>query len=156
MKNRLSHLPHLSRLSRSTVQFLQAVFLVAALGILLSSCDRLRATPINEVTASPANFDGKEVVLHGVVTELTRIPLIEMKSFVLKDDSGEIAILTDHDLPKRGQELSVKVKVQNLAIINGEPLGTTITEIERHEWAIKDWINQTVSQAASNLSRLIK
>ena len=153
MKNRL---PHLSHLSRRTVQFLQAVFLVAALGILLGSCDRLRATPINEVNTSPANFDGKEVVLHGVVTELTRIPLIDMKSFVLKDDSGEIAILTHHDLPKSGQELSVKVKVQNLAIINGEPLGTTITEIERHEWAIKDWINQTVSQAASNLSRLIK
>ncbi|SEO40529.1 hypothetical protein SAMN05216404_12030 [Nitrosospira multiformis] len=153
MKNRL---PHLSRLSRRTAQFLQAVFLVAALGILLGSCDRLRATPINEVNTSPANFDGKEVVLHGVVTELTRIPLIDMKSFVLKDESGEIPILTDHDLPKSGQELSVKVKVQNLAIINGEPLGTTITEIERHEWAIKDWINQTVSQAASNLSRLIK
>ncbi|PTQ79483.1 hypothetical protein C8R21_12730 [Nitrosospira multiformis] len=153
MKNRL---PQLSRLSRRTAQFLQAVFLVAALGILLGSCDRLRATPINAVTTSPANFDGKEVALHGVVTELTRIPLIDMKSFVLKDDSGEIAILTDHDLPKSGQELSVKVKVQNLAIINGEPLGTTITEIERHEWAIKDWINQTVSQAASNLSRLIK
>lgn len=149
-------MPHLSRLSRRTVQFLQAVFLVTALGILLGSCDRLRATPINEVAVSPANFDGKEVVLHGVVTELTRIPLIDMKSFVLKDDSGQIAILTDHGLPKSGQELSVKVKVQNLAIINGEPLGTTVMEIERHEWAIKDWINQTVSQAASNLSRLIK
>ncbi|ABB73330.1 hypothetical protein SAMN05216403_12232 [Nitrosospira multiformis ATCC 25196] len=147
---------HLSRLSRRTAQFLQAVFLVAALGILLGSCDRLRATPINEVNTSPANFDGKEVVFHGVVTELTRIPLIDMKSFILKDESGEIAILTDHDLPKSGQELSVKVKVQNLAIINGEPLGTTITEIERQEWAIKDWINRTVSQAASNLPRLIK
>ncbi|SEA67244.1 hypothetical protein SAMN05216411_11832 [Nitrosospira multiformis] len=147
---------HLSRLSRRTAQFLQAVFLVAALGILLGSCDRLRATPINEVNTSPANFDGKEVVFHGVVTELTRIPLIDMKSFILKDESGEIAILTDHDLPKSGQELSVKVKVQNLAIINGEPLGTTITEIERQEWTIKDWINRTVSQAASNLPRLIK
>ncbi|WP_181020110.1 hypothetical protein [Nitrosospira multiformis] len=146
----------MSRLSRRTAQFLQAVFLVAALGILLGSCDRLRATPINEVNTSPANFDGKEVVFHGVVTELTRIPLIDMKSFILKDESGEIAILTDHDLPKSGQELSVKVKVQNLAIINGEPLGTTITEIERQEWAIKDWINRTVSQAASNLPRLIK
>ena len=87
-----------------------------------------------------------------MVKELTRIPLINMKAYVLKDESGEIAILTDHDLPKSGQELSVKVKVQNLAIINGEPLGTTITEIERHEWAVKDWI----SQAASNLSRLVK
>ena len=149
MKNRL---PHLSRLSRRAVQFLQAAFLVAALGILLGSCDRIRATPVDEVNTSPANFDGKEVMLHGVVKELTRIPLIDMKSYVLKDESGEIAIFTDRDLPKSGQELSVKVKVQNLAIINGEPLGTTITEIERHEWAVKDWI----SQAASYLSRLVK
>jgi hypothetical protein len=146
LKNRLP------RLSRRWIQFLQAAFLVAAFGILLGGCDHLRAIPVNEVNTSPANFDGKEVVLHGMVKELTRIPLINMKSYVLKDESGEIAILTDHDLPKSGQELSVKVKVQNLAIINGEPLGTTITEIERHEWAIKDWI----SQAASNLSRLVK
>jgi hypothetical protein len=146
LKNRLPHL------SRRWIQFLQAVFLLTAFGILLGGCDRLRATPVNEVNTSPANFDGKEVVLHGMVKELTRIPLINMKAYVLKDESGEIAILTDHDLPKSGQELSVKVKVQNLAIINGEPLGTTITEIERHEWAVKDWI----SQAASTLSRLVK
>ena len=125
---------------------------MAGLGILLGSCDRIRATPVNEVNTSPANFDGKEVVLHGVVKELTRIPLINMKSYVLKDESGEIAIFTDRDLPKNGQELSVKVKVQNLAIINSEPLGTIITEIERHEWAVNDWI----SQAASNLSRLVR
>jgi hypothetical protein len=50
---------------------------------------------------------------------------------VLKDDSGEIAILTEGDLPKVNEEISVRVKVANIAIINGEPLGTTITEIAR-------------------------
>jgi hypothetical protein len=65
-----------------------------------------------------------------------------MKSYVLKDESGEIAILTGTDLPKSGQELTVKVKVENLAIINGEPLGTTITEIERLNWAPRDWITR--------------
>jgi hypothetical protein len=54
-----------------------------------------------------------------------------MKSYVLKDESGEITILTEADLPRTDEALSVKVKVANLAIINGEPLGTTVTEIER-------------------------
>ena len=30
------------------------------------------------------------------------------------------------------EEIRVKVKVGNLAIINGEPLGTTFVEVERH------------------------
>lgn len=113
------------------VQSVRMAFAAAAISILLSGCNRINATPINEVSASPENFDGKEVMLHGVVKEPTRLPLFNMKSYVLKDDSGEIAILTEADLPKTNEELSVKVKVANLAIINGEPLGTTVTEVER-------------------------
>src|SRR5687768_10770204 len=104
---------------------------VSAMGVLLGGCNRINATPINEVVTSPANFDGKEVILHGVAKEPTRLPLFNMKSYVLKDESGEITILTEADLPKTDETLSVKVKVANLAIINGEPLGTTVTEIER-------------------------
>ena len=85
----------------------------------------------NFVFIASENFDGKEVMLHGVVKEPTRLPIFNMKSYVLKDDSGEITILTEADLPKTDEELSVKVKVANLAIINGEPLGTTVTEIQR-------------------------
>ncbi len=81
--------------------------------------------------ASPANFDGKEVALHGIAKEATRIPLINMKSYVLKDDTGEIMVLTEGDLPKANEKLTVRVKVANLAVINGEPLGTTVTEMRR-------------------------
>jgi hypothetical protein len=107
------------------------VLAASAVGVLLGGCNRINATPINEIVTSPANFDGKEVMLHGVAKEPTRLPLFNMKSYVLKDDSGEITILTEADLPKTDEELSVKVKVANLAIINGEPLGTTVTEIQR-------------------------
>ena len=99
-------------------------------GLMLGGCG-INATPIHDVTASPANFDGKEVTLHGVAKEATRIPLVNMKSYVLKDDTGEIMVLTEGELPKANQKLTVKVKVANLAVINGEPLGTTVTEISR-------------------------
>jgi hypothetical protein len=103
-----------------------------AVGVLLGGCSATNVTPISQLNASPANFDGKEVMLRGVAKDVTRMPLLNLKSYVLKDDSGEATILTEHELPQMNEEIRVKVKVRNLAIINGEPLGTTFVKVERH------------------------
>lgn len=103
-----------------------------AVGVLLGGCSATNVTPISQLNASPANFDGKEVMLRGVAKDVTRLPLFNLKSYVLQDDSGEATILTERELPKMNEEIRVKVKVGNLAIINGEPLGTTFVEVERH------------------------
>lgn len=103
----------------------------AVIGIMLGSCGAINPTPINEINTSAANFDGKEVMLHGVAKDPTRIPLFSTKAYVLKDDSGEITILTEADLPKMNEKITVRVKVANIAIINGESLGMTVTEISR-------------------------
>jgi hypothetical protein len=103
-----------------------------AVGVLLGGCSATSVTPISQLNASPANFDGKEVMLRGVAKDVTRMPLLNLKSYVLKDDSGEATILTEHELPKMNEEIRVKVKVRNFAIINGESLGTTFVEVERH------------------------
>ena len=99
--------------------------------VLLGSCSANNATPINDLNTSPANFDGKEVTLHGVARDVTRVPLFNLKSYVLKDGTGEITILTERELPKMNEEIHVKVTVGNIAIINGESLGTTLMELER-------------------------
>lgn len=106
------------------------IVLAVAAGIMLAGCG-INATPIRDIIASPANYDGKEVTLHGIAKDATRIPLVDMKSYVLKDDTGEIMVLTTGDLPKTNEKLTVKAKVANLAIINGESLGMTVTEISR-------------------------
>jgi hypothetical protein len=103
---------------------------VLAGALVFSGCG-VNATPVGDIAKSPASFDGKEVTLHGTAKDQTRIPLIDMKSYVLKDNSGEIMILTNGDLPKTDEKLTVKVKVQNLAIVNGESLGMAATEISR-------------------------
>ncbi|ARO86723.1 hypothetical protein EBAPG3_002455 [Nitrosospira lacus] len=107
------------------------IVMAVVIGILAVSCGAINATPINEINTSPANFDGKEVTLQGVAKGLTRIPLFNTKAYVLKDDSGEITILTEADLPRMNEKITVKVKVANIAIINGESLGMTVTEISR-------------------------
>jgi hypothetical protein len=116
------------RLARRAVR---AVLAGWAIVVLLGSCSANNATPISELNTSPANFDGKEVTLHGVAKDVTRVPLFNLKSYVLKDDTGEITILTERELPKMDEEIHVKVKVGNIAIINGESLGTTLMELER-------------------------
>ncbi|SFH39243.1 hypothetical protein SAMN05216299_11027 [Nitrosospira sp. Nsp14] len=103
-----------------------------AVGVLLGGCSATSVSPISQLNASPANFDGKEVMLRGVAKDVTRMPLLNLKSYVLKDDSGEATILTERELPKMNEEIRVKVKVRNFAIINGESLGTTFVEVERH------------------------
>lgn len=89
-------------------------------------------TAIQTINNAPARFDGKEVILRGVTKDPTRIPVIELKAYVLEDNSGEIIILTDSDLPEMGIKITVKVRVDSLAIIKGEALGTTVIEVERY------------------------
>ena len=89
-------------------------------------------TAIQEINISPASFDGKEVTLSGVTKDPTRIPVIDLKAYVLEDNTGEITILTGSDLPEMGVKLTVRVRIESLAIIKGEALGTTVVELKRY------------------------
>ena len=88
---------------------------------------------INDINISPANFDDKEVKLRGIPKNPTRLPLVNFKFYILEDSSGEITVLTELDLPKMNEEVTIRVKIKSLAIINGEALGLTVTELERYE-----------------------
>ena len=90
-------------------------------------------TPIQEINAAPANFDGQEVKLKGIPKNPTRLPLVNLKSYVLEDSSGEITVLTEFDLPKMNEEITIRAKVKSLAIVKGEAVGLTVTELERYE-----------------------
>jgi len=52
---------------------------------------------------------------------------------VLEDSSGEITVLTEFDLPKMNEEITIRAKVKSLAIVKGEAVGLTVTELERYE-----------------------
>ncbi len=89
-------------------------------------------TLIQEINAAPANFDGKEITLKGIPKDPTRLPLVNLKMYVLEDSGGEITVLTEFDLPKMNEEITIRVKVQTLAIVKGEAVGLTVTELERY------------------------
>ena len=112
-------------------------FVLAVLAIMLAltslNISAGELTAISEIHESPINFDGKEVRLKGIPKDGTRIPLVKLKAYVLKDESGEITIFTTADLPKMDEEITIRARVESLAIIMGEAVGMTVVELERYQ-----------------------
>jgi hypothetical protein len=113
----------------------QRVFAAVAVlaAALLAGCDYLPFgyTSIREITAAPASFEGKEVKLKGEVTDITKVPLLDLKSFVLHDGTGEIAVTTKGALPAVKSKVALAGTVASAAIIGGQSLGLHVSEIKR-------------------------
>lgn len=101
--------------------------------LLLAGCDYLPFgfTPIGEIVQSPGSFEGKTIKVKGEVTEVTKLPLIEFKSFTLRDDSGEILVLTEGTLPAINKKTAIKAQVKTMAIINEQSIGLRLIEVEK-------------------------
>jgi len=108
---------------------------VVALGVALSvtACDMLGIgyTPIKEIVASPARFDGQEVKVTGVVTSATKIPFVEMKAYVIREDGAELTVTTLGTLPGIDEKVSVQGKVESAAIVGGRSMGLRLIESRR-------------------------
>ncbi len=68
-------------------------------------CDRLFSTRIKSILDNPRDYEGKQVTVSGTVTEVTNLMIY--KSFTLDDGSGQIRVVTDRMLPKKGTSLTV-------------------------------------------------
>ena len=104
-----------------------------AVMLLLAGCDALPFgyTAVKDISATPANFEGKEVKLKGRVTSVTRLPMLDVKAYTLKDDTGEISVATLGALPAVNDEVSLRGTVKSAVIIGGQVLGLRVEEIRR-------------------------
>ena len=107
----------------------------AALALLfgLGGCDHLGigVTPIAEIVRDPGKFKGQEVHLKGTVRDTRTIPVLNARSYVLEDPTGEISVTAKGELPAKGDKLVVRGRVESLAIIGGKSFGTGLTEFDR-------------------------
>ncbi len=101
--------------------------------LLLAGCDALGlgVTPIREVTTAPANSEDKEVKLKGRVLSVTKLPQLDLKSYTLRDDSGEITVTTKGELPSDNDSVGVSGTVRSAAIIGGQFLVLRLEEKRR-------------------------
>lgn len=105
------------------------IFLVAAV---LAGCDAgAGVMPIGEITQNASTLEGREVKLRGTASQLVKLPFADTKGYKLKDATGEIVIWTSGTMPGEGEEVVVRGRVENIAIVSGQSLGLTLKEIER-------------------------
>jgi len=106
---------------------------VAAVIVLAAGCAHvgIGTTPVADIKRSPASFEGKEVVVKGTVREVTKLPIVELKSYVIADSTGEMTVTTKSPPPARGDKLIVRGEVASTAIVGGHSFGLHLAERER-------------------------
>ena len=104
-----------------------------AIMLLLAGCDALPFgyTAVKDITAAPANFEGKEIKIKGRVGSITRIPLLNVQAYILKDQTGEISVATLGTLPAVNDEVALRGTVKSAMIIGGQVMGLRVEEIRR-------------------------
>lgn len=98
--------------------------LICTLMIFSVSCG-IGTTKIGDIKSHPRDYAEKEVTISGEVTET--FSMIFIKYFVVRDDSGEISVVTERTLPARGEKIKVKGTVKE-AFSLGEEQALVIVE----------------------------
>ena len=95
-----------------------SIVLIVAVFLALISCGNLFPTKIGDIRGNPRKFAEKEVTVSGQVTEV--FSLIAFKYFVIRDNTGEITVITSKTLPAVGQKLTVHGLVKEAFSIGSE------------------------------------
>lgn len=104
------------------------VMIVLAGILMASSCSTIVSTPIRKIIENPRDYSGKAVVVRGEVTEI--FGLFFVKYFVLNDNTGEITVVTQRPLPKKGTKIRVKGTVQEAFSLGDQQLIVIVEEAE--------------------------
>lgn len=89
--------------------------------LLLAGCAAgWNATPIGKIYAAPREYDGRNVTVSGTVT--SGMNLILLKYFFLKDDTGEIPVITGGVVPAPGEKVTVTGEVKEAFALGDQRL----------------------------------
>ncbi|MGQ0750888.1 MAG: hypothetical protein ACT4PS_10175 [Betaproteobacteria bacterium] len=99
---------------------------------LMAGCDYLPFgyTAIKEIAAAPGSFESKEVKIRGRVTAAIKLPILG-QSFTVRDESGEITVMTNGTLPQENTEIALTGIVKSAAIVGGQSIGLRVEETKR-------------------------
>jgi len=110
----------------NTIRFL----LIATLAVSVSACALTLGHPsISQLQHNPARYQNRSVSIDGVVTNSWGVPLLPFKLYRVADGTGEVTVISQGlRTPTRGARVSVKGRVDDVAIIGGRPLGLHLRE----------------------------
>lgn len=104
-----------------------------AAAIFATGCPQRRS--ISEIEANPGRYEGKEVVIVGVVKDSYGLSIpgtgISGGAYKVDDGTGSIWVLTDRSVPGKGAELGIRGVVGTGVSWKGKTYGLGVTENER-------------------------
>lgn len=106
------------------------VFLMLIVAIGCGKSNYTTKVTIREVLEHPREYESKIIQVEGEVTGI--FSLILIKYFIIKDDTGEIIVVTERILPKKGERIKVRGKVIEAFSIADKTL-TKIEEVKEGE-----------------------
>ena len=92
----------------------------------VGSCAALFATKIAEIKKTPSSYEGKTVTISGRVTSAHNLVLV--KYYEVDDGTGEIPVVTQSELPKEGDSVRVKGKVDQAFVLGSARLVVIVEE----------------------------
>jgi hypothetical protein len=128
------------------------IVLLGVIGYLTKDSLPFGFTEIAHLSENPNIFEGQRVKIKGEVVDTLKIPLIDSKSYVLDDGTGEVKVITNLDTPKIGSKIAIIGIGSNAAIIGGESIGFRIREVEilpETALLLDEWTNPLGSWAKS-------
>ena len=66
-------------------------------------------TPIGDIKGQKDHYDSREVRVKGTVG--SRIAIPGLKGFMISDETGKMPVVTQQDLPDKGETLTIQGKV---------------------------------------------
>ncbi len=106
--------------------FMSGLF-ICVLALALFSCG-LSSTKIGDIIGHPRDYADKEVTVSGEVVET--FSLFVVKYFTVRDDSGEISVVTERALPAKGEKIKVTGTVREAFSIGTK---TALVLVEKTE-----------------------
>jgi len=99
-------------------KILRSVIGLMVLG--LAACYSVFPTPIAKLLADPRSYEGRQVQVSGEVVE--SVSILVLKYFVVRDDTGEIPVITQRSLPRKGEKVKVYGEIKEAFSLGDQQL----------------------------------
>ena len=112
------------------MQLLRRGIILIGVLILLAGCDYMPFgyTSIGEINRNPGRYEGKEVKVKGKVINISKLPFLETKIYMIRDETGEINVFTERNLPAMGETIAIRATVKTTAIFGEQSFGLRLQE----------------------------
>ena len=99
----------------------------------LSACDYMPFgfVSIGDIIQNPTKYDGQKIKVKGRVSNVTKIPFVDVKLYALTDQGQQIMVVAKETVPAAGSEVAVIGIVENVAIVGDQSIGLHLREVKR-------------------------